>query len=99
MLVPEVLWGALARRLVDGGRLRVRNGTRSADAPIEAAEIDGSTLTVRATFGEQEANFEWAGHEVLLDDGSVLDRTDVDYGRKAATSVTTLEVAMELEAR
>jgi hypothetical protein len=86
-----------------GGSVAVSDGTRRSERPLDAApevqgptEEQGAVATLTATFGEQEANFEWAITDVLSAGGIVVDREVADKGRKAAGAVWTLQTRLEL---
>lgn len=105
MFTPEginLTLGALAP-LLAGGQLRVLDGdnepgeAQSATAPVGEIDLRDGTLIMSATFGEQEANFDWRAREVLTADGTVLDRIVEDLGRKAPGSVWTLEAVVSLQ--
>jgi hypothetical protein len=82
-----------------GGSIVVSDGATRAQVALDAPPVvAGGALTLTATFGEQEANFEWAVAEVLSAGGVVVDREAKDNGRKAAGAVWTLETVLELAA-
>lgn len=58
---------------------------------------EGSQLTFRATFGERDANFEWAERGVVTAQGVLLDRSVEDQGRKVLGAIWTLEAALVLD--
>jgi hypothetical protein len=90
---------------LEGGSLFVGdNDQQSATKPIENIEVsvddDGVHLvTLTATFGEPEANFDWNVRGVVLADGTDIDRKVVDQGRKAEGSVWTLEIVLQFDGR
>jgi hypothetical protein len=98
MLTPDgrsVLAGWVAAQLV-GAELVISDGTTEARAPLsEPPLLDGPVVTLRAVFGEQEANFEWRQRGVVAG-GELVDVDEGDFGRKAAGAVWTLEVPIEL---
>jgi hypothetical protein len=80
-----------------GGSIAVSDGTSRAERPLDATPgVQGATVTLVATFGEQDANFEWAVADVLSARGVVVDHEVKDNGRKAAGAVWTLETVLEL---
>lgn len=58
---------------------------------------DACRLTLRATFGEQDGNFDWAERGVVTAQGVLLDRSVEDQGRKVLGAVWTLEAALDLD--
>lgn len=105
MLTPDGttrLWAILAGQSDDSlaaATLVVRNGTQSAAATLdEPPAVDGHAITFRATFGEQDANFEWSSRDVVSAQGVVIDQAAEDLGRKAG-GVWTLEATIELQER
>jgi hypothetical protein len=93
------LWAILAGQSDDSlgaARLVVRNGTQEASAELDGPPaIEGGTITLRATFGEQDANFEWSSRDVVSDQGVVIDHEEHDFGRKQGGE-WTLEAAIDL---
>lgn len=57
---------------------------------------DGVMLVLRATFGEDVANFDWHERGVTSVQGVLIDRSVEDHGRKAPGTVWTLEAQLEL---
>ena len=86
---------ALAQRL-EGGSLEVVNGSQSARQAFDSSpEIADGLVRVAATFGEQDANFEWSERRVLDAAGTVIDAEKQDLGRKAEGAVMALTVEIE----
>lgn len=54
-------------------------------------------LVLRATFGEQQAIFDWQERGVVTAQGVLLDRSVKDQGRKVLGSVWVCEAALDLE--
>ena len=81
-----------------GGTVRVSDGTASAEAPILEVSVSEGHVRVGAEFGGQEANFEWKIRELVGSDGTVLDRTLADMGRKSEGSVWTVDASVGFEA-
>jgi len=78
--------GALALAESVGGWLsdaevQVSDGSQTATRPADI-ELVGTVVRLRAEFGEDEANFEWAVQRVVKG-GVVVDETRSDLGRKA----------------
>lgn len=96
----QLLWAIASGASTDslaGGSLVVSDGTTRSQRPLDAnPTVAGGALTVVATFGEQDANFEWASAEVLSAQGVVVDRELKDSGRKTQGAVWTLETVLEL---
>lgn len=103
MLTPEGAKKLLADSL-EGAQMRVTDGRQSASAPFDSGfpqheqQAAGARAHVEATFGENAANFDWKERQIVAKDGTVLDRTVEDHGRKAAGSVWTLRHSIELGA-
>lgn len=81
------------------------SGPLTAERPVEEVEYLGHIeedgriahrVILRATFGEEAANFDWREIGVKLSDGTLIDRTIDDGGRKAQGSVWTLESVLDL---
>lgn len=53
-------------------------------------------LELQATFGESEANFDWAVRQVVTARGVVVDSTPEDHGRKVSGAVWTLNASLDL---
>jgi hypothetical protein len=86
-----------------GGSIAVSDGTTRSARPLDSTpEVQapngdhGAIVTLVATFGEQDANFEWAITDVLSAAGVVVDHEVEDKGRKAAGAVWTLQTRLEL---
>lgn len=102
MLTPEGLtrlWAILAGQSDDslaGARLVVRNGTQEASAELDGPPtVAGATIAMRATFGDQQANFEWSSRDIVSAQGVVIDHEEQDFGRKQGGE-WTLEAAIDL---
>ena len=95
-LILEIL-AAHTDDAIAGGMIRVHGATGSAEAPIETVAVaaDGS-LVATATFGEQEAVFDWVAQELLSAQGVVIDRTEGDAGRKPFGAVWVVRSTIEL---
>ena len=87
----------LAEQLV-GAQLVVTDGDQTASAPLDDGYPipDGAVVRLRATFGEDAANFEWRARRVENAGGLVVDIVNEDMGRKAAGAVWTLECELEI---
>lgn len=103
MLTPRGvahIWTVLARELVDGGLLRVTDGTddgQSAETRILRAEVvDGPMLEVEGNFPQGTANFDWRRQIVVVPTGTELDVAEEDLGRKAGGSDWNLVVRLKL---
>jgi uncharacterized membrane protein len=83
----------IADRL-DGAELVVTDGQTSASAGA-LVSADQGVVTLSASFGEHEANFEWRRRAVVHRDLE-LDVDDVDLGRKVAGAVWLLEVPISV---
>lgn len=103
MFTPEGLeWVGewIAEELREGAWLVVADGQgESAVATITEATYvvrdDGSSVVeCTALFDSDQANFEWAKHDIKLANGTVIDRETEDLGRKASGAVWTLKVAV-----
>lgn len=83
--------------ILQGGRLRVSDGSQQADAALNDGfpRVQDGVVEVQATFGEQEANFEWRERTVLTAAGVALDVEADDHGRKAPGAVWTLTTTLE----
>ena len=77
--------------------MRVSDGSSSAEAPILAVTVDGGRVAVEAEFGGQDANFEWQVRELVASDGTVLDRTEADMGRKSEGSLWAVDATVGFE--
>lgn len=67
------------------------------DGPVAVTLAEGiARATFRATFTEQEANFDWAERGVVTAQGVLLDRAVGDQGRKVLGAIWTLEAQLEL---
>jgi hypothetical protein len=82
-----------------GGKIAVSDGEQVAEAAIEAVKSrdEGNSVLVIATFGEDQANFEWTESAILLADGTRVDETTQDRGRKAQGAIWTFEAALAPE--
>jgi hypothetical protein len=89
--------GLLARQL-EGGSLEVGDGNGNAARADMTVAAQAAVVACEATFGEQQANFEWRVRRVLDQAGQVVDEHAEDMGRKAAGAVWTLEAEIELGA-
>lgn len=103
MFTPEGLqwlgeW--IAEELRESAWLVVADGQgESAVATITEAvykvrEDGSSAVECTALFDSDQANFEWAKHDVKLKDGTIIDRETEDLGRKADGAIWTLKVAV-----
>lgn len=93
--------GAAARaiaELLSGGSAEVTDGTQTARVPLASVTAAGATVTATATFPAETANFDWRTRRLRDSDGNVVDESSGDYGRKAATSIWTLDTEIPLEA-
>jgi hypothetical protein len=59
-------------------------------------ERRGVQLVLRATFGEQDAAFDWQERGVVSAQGVLIDRTVADQGRKVLGAIWQLEAALIL---
>jgi hypothetical protein len=87
--------GLLASQL-EGGQLEISDGnggTARADMTVVTQQ---AVVVCSATFGEQQANFEWRVRRVLDRAGQAVDEHAEDMGRKSAGAVWTLEADIEL---
>lgn len=87
---------------------RQLTGDQTAERPLDEPpsfdyqyEDDGETptgvrLVFRASFGEDTANFEWRERAIVAPDGTMIDRTVADQGRKAPGSIWVMEMALSL---
>jgi hypothetical protein len=91
------IWTGLVDQLA-GSRIVVVNGTEKASAEVERTAVDGRELTLTATFGEDDANFEWTAREVVTSQGIVLDRQEGDFGRKPPGAIWVIDAVLELGA-
>jgi len=67
--------------------------------PVESEETPG-VLIFQATFGEDEANFDWYRRGIVLGPGgpdSEIDADEGDDGRKAPGSIWTLRVLLNVQ--
>lgn len=93
-LLWAIVTGTSTDRLI---ALRVSDGAATATAALdEPPRVDGNVLTLVATFGETDANFEWRERLVISRDGVIVDREAHDHGRKAQGSEWTLEATLQL---
>lgn len=99
MLTPDgqrALAADTAARL-EGGTVRVSDGSSSAEAPILAVILKGGVVAVEAEFGGADANFEWMVRELIGSDGTVLDRVEADMGRKSEGSLWAVDATVGFE--
>jgi hypothetical protein len=87
--------GGLVAPLLSDAVMVVSDGDQRAEQPVSRAELDGPEITVSATFGEQDANFEWKVREVVLG-GVVLDRDEADGGRKVSGAIWEARTVISL---
>lgn len=59
-------------------------------------EIGGFKLVFRATFGEDQAVFDWQERGIVTAQGVLLDRSVSDQGRKVLGAIWQVEVGLEL---
>jgi hypothetical protein len=78
-------------------------GAEQASTPISEIEIlapddehESYRLLLRGTFGPDEANFDWRERGVKQQDGTLVDRTVSDGGRKAPGFTVTIEHEIDL---
>lgn len=94
----------LIARSVEGGSIVVGDGAQVAQSAIESIEVveikgDGEAtfgVQCEATFGAQDANFEWSRNGVKLADGTEVDADQKDGGRKVAGSAWTIAVVIKV---
>lgn len=98
---------ALIAGELEGGSVLVSDGDQSAQAPIERIDaqrvtasdgVESFRVMALATFGENDANFEWLESAVVLADGTEVDRTVEDRGRKAQGAIWSIEAALDVVA-
>lgn len=90
--IAEILAGQFA-----DARIVVANGSQEASAALDQApSSQDGRLTFQATFGEQEANFDWSETRIVAADGTVLDVDRADGGRKAPGTEWTLTAEVDL---
>lgn len=58
--------------------------------------ITGSKITLRATFGERDAAFDWFERGVMTPSGVLLDRAVGDQGRKVMGAIWVVIAELEL---
>lgn len=75
-----------------GGTIEVSDGAQTSSATIERVGVTDAAIQVTASFGLEQANFEWKTRRVLDKDGEVVDEADEDGGRKAVGSVWAMSV-------
>lgn len=93
-LLWEIVTGASTDEII---ALRVTDGAATATAALdEPPSVDGDVLTLVATFGDSDANFEWRERHVISRDGVLVDREVHDHGRKAQGAEWTLEATLQL---
>ena len=101
MLTPDgqrALAADTAARL-EGGTVRVSDGSSSAESPILAVTAQDGRVEVEAEFGGQDANFEWRVRELVASDGTVLDRTEADMGRKSEGSLWAVDATVGFQSK
>lgn len=103
MLTPEGTEDILelVRGFAEGAVIRVfQDDDTFADAPMLEGfpKVETGEVVCRATFGPEEANFQWARHAVVIG-GKEFDAFGEDLGVKAAGSVWTLETRTKLATR
>ena len=59
-------------------------------------DMESYRLVIRGVFQPGEANFEWRERGVKLKDGTLIDRTVADGGRKAPGFTVTVEHELDL---
>lgn len=97
LTVPGTTWVAeMMEAGLRGGRVVVTDGEQTASMPITDVQSNSEQVVVTAQFGEQDANFEWAAHLVLLEDGTEVDRSEKDQGRKVPGQVWLLTAIIKL---
>lgn len=89
----KLLAPAVAQALA-GAELVVAGHGQEASKPVETIAVDGTEVVLTATFGDDEANFDWLIRRVRVG-GELVDEEEVDLGRKASGE-WTLEAAIEL---
>lgn len=105
VLLWEIVVGQ-SQDTLKGGRIVVLDDQeQEAGAPIEEFsfvsidEQDGvkvARLELTATFGSDVANFDWKVRRVVSAEGTVVDETVEDGGRKAAGSEWTAVAELDL---
>lgn len=106
MLTAEgiaLLWNLAAGASEDsipGWSIVVSDGQVETPSTVAEAVVtqtdDGAEVTLTASYGEDEANHDWARRQVVSGAGVVVDTEDVDMGRKAQGTVSGIEVTLEL---
>lgn len=56
--------------------------------------VDGGAVEITATFGENDANFEWSERRIEVD-GTVIESDDADQGRKVQGMIWTVTVTLD----
>jgi hypothetical protein len=64
--------------------------------PYDDGDRQGVQLVLRATFGEQDAAFDWQERGVVTAQGVLIDRSVADQGRKVLGAIWQLEAALIL---
>lgn len=64
--------------------------------PYDNGDTQGVQLLMRATFGEQDAAFDWQERGVVTAQGVLIDRSVQDQGRKVLGAIWQLEAALIL---
>jgi hypothetical protein len=64
--------------------------------PYDDGDRQGVQLLCRATFGEQDAAFDWQERGVVTAQGVLIDRAVADQGRKVLGAIWQLEAALIL---
>jgi hypothetical protein len=59
-------------------------------------DIGGWRLVFRATFGEDQAVFDWQERGIVTAQGVLIDRSVSDQGRKVLGAIWQLEIGLEL---
>jgi hypothetical protein len=73
-------------------------GEQTAQVALDGEpQVDGASITMRATFGEQDAIFDWQERGVVTAQGVLLDRSVADGGRKVLGSVWQVTATLTLE--
>lgn len=70
---------------------------RQLDEGFPKLSEDGNSIIFQATFGPEEANFEWRGEGVKVD-GKTIEWEEKDSGRKALGATWIVEVAIDVGA-
>lgn len=77
----------------------VGDGSQTAEAQLDEGfpklSEDAKSIVFQATFGPEEANFEWQGEGISID-GKRVEWEERDAGRKALGATWTVEIAIDL---